>query len=109
MADSIFSTRLTPEKIAGTDNVYSIPIYQRLFEWDKPRITQLLDDMYRTFIKSPETPYYIGMLTSNDNNELIDGQQRFTVMKVGKNSRLMYTRICLSSYQSYQTSIPRRL
>lgn len=79
MADSIFSTRLTPEKIAGTDNVYSIPIYQRLFEWDKPRITQLLDDMYRTFIKSPETPYYIGMLTSNDNNELIDGQQRFTV------------------------------
>ena len=45
MADSIFSTRLTPEKIAGTDNVYSIPIYQRLFEWDKPRITQLLDDM----------------------------------------------------------------
>lgn len=56
MADSIFSTRLTPEKIAGTDNVYSIPIYQRLFEWDKPRITQLLDDMYRTFIKSPETP-----------------------------------------------------
>lgn len=35
--------------------------------------------MYRTFIKSPETPYYIGMLTSNDNNELIDGQQRFTV------------------------------
>ena len=79
MADSIFSTRLPPEKIAGTDNVYSIPIYQRLFEWDKPRITQLLDDMYRTFIKSPETPYYIGMLTSNDNNELIDGQQRFTV------------------------------
>ena len=32
MADSIFSTRLTPEKIAGTDNVYSIPIYQRLIE-----------------------------------------------------------------------------
>ena len=29
MADSIFSTRLTPEKIAGTDNVYSIPMLIR--------------------------------------------------------------------------------
>lgn len=77
-----FSKRFTPELISGSNDIFSIPIYQRLFEWDEPRITQLLNDLKKSYTSSidhPE-PYYIGMLTSNTNNELIDGQQRFTVM-----------------------------
>lgn len=77
-----FSKRYTPESISSTKDIFSIPIYQRLFEWDKPRITQLLYDLKKAYLNSinhPE-PYYIGMLTSNAKNELIDGQQRFTVM-----------------------------
>lgn len=77
-----FSKRYTPEFISSTKDIFSIPIYQRLFEWDEPRIAQLLNDLKKSYlntIKHPE-PYYIGMLTSNAKNELIDGQQRFTVM-----------------------------
>lgn len=74
------SKQQTPFSIASANEVYSIPIYQRLFEWDEARIIQLLDDMLVSFEKDPNQPYYVGMLTSNNNNELIDGQQRFTVM-----------------------------
>ena len=68
--------------ISRTMDIFSIPIYQRLFEWDEPRIIQLLYDLKKAYlntIKHPE-PYYIGMLTSNTKNELIDGQQRFTAI-----------------------------
>ena len=77
-----FSKRYTPESISRTKDIFSIPIYQRLFEWDEPRITQLLYDLKKSYLNTIQhpKPYYIGMLTSNRNNELIDGQQRFTVM-----------------------------
>ncbi len=79
--------RLTPETIGN--KVYCIPLYQRLFEWDSERIKQLLDDL-------KEQPYgkayYIGMLTSTANNDLVDGQQRFTVM--------LLMGIALSAYYS---------
>lgn len=67
--------RLTPETI-GT-KTYSIPLYQRLFEWDGERITQLLNDLKE---QPAEKAYYIGMLTATSKNDLVDGQQRFTVM-----------------------------
>lgn len=76
---------LTPKKIVTDesykDMIFKIPIYQRLFEWDEEKIEQLLNDLYSSFSKNADEPYYIGMLTStrNDNN-LVDGQQRFTVM-----------------------------
>lgn len=77
-----FSKRYTPESISRTKDIFSIPIYQRLFEWDEPRITQLLYDLKKSYLNTIQhpKPYYIGMLTSNRNNELIDGQQRYTVM-----------------------------
>lgn len=77
-----FSKRYTPESISNTKDIFSIPIYQRLFEWDEPRITQLLYDLKKSYLNTIQhpKPYYIGMLTSNGNNELVDGQQRFTVM-----------------------------
>lgn len=75
---------LTP-KIISTDysnEYYKIPIYQRLFEWDSEKIEQLLNDLYSTYQKDcHEEPYYVGMLTSTgEDNNLVDGQQRFTVM-----------------------------
>lgn len=68
--------QLTPETIGSKS--YTIPIYQRLFEWDSERITQLLNDLKGR--QSSGKAYYIGMLTSTANNDLVDGQQRFTVM-----------------------------
>lgn len=80
---------LTPELICKkyADKRYQIPIYQRLFEWDQEKIEQLLNDLYISYKKEPDNPYYVGMLTStidgedlSEGNNLVDGQQRFTVM-----------------------------
>lgn len=73
----------TPDTIAESDLIFSIPLYQRLFEWDKEQIVQLLDDLYSSYKRDSESPYYIGMLTvkkTEKTMELVDGQQRFTAM-----------------------------
>ena len=61
-----------------------IPIYQRLFVWDKNEINKLLDDLYNAFKKNAETPYYIGVITVWANKEgsweVVDGQQRLTFL-----------------------------
>lgn len=73
--------KYTPQIIAGKQCLYSIPIYQRLFEWSADNIVTLLDDLHKTFILSRDNDdYYIGMLTSTTGKELVDGQQRFSVM-----------------------------
>jgi hypothetical protein len=75
--------KLTPSKIVELKYFYSIPIYQRLFEWDADNILTLLDDLKKSFLQTDphgQEDYYIGMLTSTTDNELVDGQQRFTVM-----------------------------
>lgn len=62
---------------------FSIPLYQRLFEWGEEQISQLLDDLYSSYKRNAKLPYYIGMLTAKEtgiSKELVDGQQRFTVM-----------------------------
>ncbi|MBD5411367.1 MAG: DUF262 domain-containing protein [Treponema sp.] len=73
---------LTPAIIVAEnkDKFYTIPIYQRLFEWDDEKIEQMLNDLCSTFEKNCNKPYYIGMLTSTEDDNLVDGQQRFTVM-----------------------------
>lgn len=73
--------KLTPSEIVNGKHFYTIPIYQRLFEWATDNVITLLDDLRGKFVSSEgQDDYFIGMLTSTDNNELIDGQQRFTVM-----------------------------
>ena len=73
--------KLTPSKIVEINYFYTIPIYQRLFEWDTENVITLLDDLMKSFTMSEgKDDYFIGMLTSTVNNELVDGQQRFTVM-----------------------------
>lgn len=76
----------TPKIIAESNLHFTIPIYQRLFEWNKDNIEQLLNDLSESMDSSTDTPYYIGMLTAKTNGndskniELVDGQQRFTIL-----------------------------
>lgn len=85
--------KYTPQIVVEKGTVFTIPLYQRLFEWSVENVVQLMDDLNRAFEKatlmeedSNENDYYIGMLTSTtaeDNGQklqLVDGQQRFTVM-----------------------------
>lgn len=73
--------KYTPDKIAEDNLFYTIPIYQRLFEWDTENIVTLLEDLKKEYEHTDgQGDYYMGMLTSTKDNELVDGQQRFTVM-----------------------------
>lgn len=73
--------KCTPHTIAGKNLFFSIPIYQRLFEWDSENIDTLMEDLMKEYVNTEgKGDYYIGMLTSTKDNELVDGQQRFTVM-----------------------------
>lgn len=76
----------TPKSISKTSDVqFRIPVYQRLFAWDNDAVTCLVKDLKKSYDemlvrKSTELPYYIGLITSTQKYELVDGQQRFTVM-----------------------------
>lgn len=72
--------KYTSETIASSTIVYNIPLYQRLFEWGEKQINGLLNDLYNQFTINSNKDYYIGMLTATHDNELVDGQQRFTVV-----------------------------
>ena len=71
---------LHPDNI---DQFFNIPIYQRLFTWGEEQIRLLLDDLLYKAMTSPKSNHYIGVLTTTNNSDrmdLVDGQQRFTVM-----------------------------
>ena len=75
--------QFTPSSIGELK--YSIPLYQRLFEWDTIQIEQLLSDLHKSFKTNNKKPYYIGMFTvykekGDSQYSLVDGQQRFTVL-----------------------------
>lgn len=75
--------RYTPATIG--QHQFSIPLYQRLFEWEEEQVNQLLQDLYASFKENEKAPYYIGVLTvykssTQDRYSLVDGQQRFTVL-----------------------------
>lgn len=77
--------RYTPEKIVEEKLIFSIPLYQRLFFWGEEQVKGLLYDLKNHFDPDLDngTPYYLGMLScikSGNHYDLIDGQQRFTVM-----------------------------
>ena len=65
---------------------YTIPLYQRNFAWRTEEIHQLLQDVYEACRKNPEGNYYIGSLVvmkrHNGDYEVIDGQQRLTVVSM---------------------------
>ena len=77
--------RYTPEKIVEEKLYFSIPLYQRLFSWGEEQVKGMLFDLKNHFETDNDngTPYYLGMLSciiSGNHYDLIDGQQRFTVM-----------------------------
>ena len=75
----------TPKDIV--EQKFSIPLYQRLFAWTPKEVKKLLSDLKEHFesdqFKKEKNAYYLGMLTTIEREgyiDLIDGQQRFTVM-----------------------------
>ena len=78
-------TKYTPATLVADKNqvLFSIPLYQRLFEWQDQEIKQLLNDLSTASEKTSDQPYYIGMLTTykqKNGFDLVDGQQRFIVL-----------------------------
>lgn len=78
-------TKYTPKDIV--EQKFSIPLYQRLFAWTPREVKKLLYDLKEHFesnrFLNEQNPYYLGMLTTIERDgyiDLIDGQQRFTVM-----------------------------
>ena len=67
-------------------NKYIIPLYQRNFSWRREQIEQLLQDVFTAFNQNPMGNYFIGSLVvlkrSNGDFEVIDGQQRLTVLSL---------------------------
>ncbi|RAX55280.1 hypothetical protein CCY99_00850 [Helicobacter sp. 16-1353] len=65
---------------------YIVPLYQRNFAWEEIEITQLLQDIYESFKKDKESNYFIGTLVVLKRKdgifEIIDGQQRLTVLSL---------------------------
>lgn len=87
--------------IFDEQNKYIIPLYQRNFSWRREQIEQLLQDVFSAFNQNPKGNYYIGSLVvlkrSNGDFEVIDGQQRLTVLSlitkmlgINKEPRLFY-------------------
>ena len=65
---------------------YIIPLYQRNFAWRTDEIQQLLQDAYEAMLKNTSGNYFIGSLVvlkrHNGDFEVIDGQQRLTVISI---------------------------
>lgn len=65
------------------DKRFIIPTYQRPYVWGENQIYKLIDDFWAAY-RNKDSNYFIGTiltsLSSNNNYELIDGQQRFTTL-----------------------------
>ena len=68
------------------ENTYKIPLYQRNFAWEGTEVEKLLQDIYLSFEANHESNYFVGSLTTlkrrNGEYEVIDGQQRLTVLSL---------------------------
>ena len=78
----------TIKKLLTAGDVYTIPVYQRNYEWGREQIEQLLMDVKDYFSEEKDKNYYIGTLIvdklSDRHNhfETIDGQQRLTTINI---------------------------
>lgn len=74
---------LNVEQLFGSQ--YIIPLYQRNFAWGEEEIKRLLQDIYESMIRD-EQQYFVGSLVviqrKNSAYEVIDGQQRLTVLSL---------------------------
>jgi hypothetical protein len=64
---------------------YVIPSYQRPYSWTVDNVTELLDDIYQSYI-SNNAEYFVGSMicvNKGDNKfEVVDGQQRLTTLSL---------------------------
>ena len=62
----------------------NIPFYQRPYQWEKERISLLINDYFDNLTFQENDKYFIGSLVTtikeNDFHNLIDGQQRITTI-----------------------------
>ena len=59
---------------------FIIPDYQRTFSWEKDQCEVFFDDLYEQS-KSPRN-YFFGNILLEENNEIVDGQQRLTTIVI---------------------------
>lgn len=64
---------------------YVIPLYQRNFAWGEEQISRLLQDIYES-MRTDDKNFYVGSLIvlqrGNGEFEVIDGQQRLTILSI---------------------------
>lgn len=62
---------------------YVVPSYQRHYVWEEDNINALLEDINDNYIQKNDEEYFLGSFiiqAQNDNNDLLDGQQRITTL-----------------------------
>lgn len=87
MGSNTFSTALKSVKEILDYNqkvAFSIPVYQRPYVWGEHEISNLLNDIYASYTRNPDSQYFIGNVymysTGDAAFDIIDGQQRFTTL-----------------------------
>ena len=77
---------------------YIIPLYQRNFAWGEEQISRFLQDIYES-MRSGDKHFYIGSLVvlqrGNGEFEVIDGQQRLTMLSIISGILDMGIHLCL--------------
>lgn len=73
-----------PIKKLLTDGIYTIPDYQREYDWDDEQINELIEDINEI---EPNDSYFIGHMVfegkrNGDFFTVIDGQQRITTITI---------------------------
>ena len=73
-------------RFLGTDQQFTIPIFQRRYSWEEPQCKKLFDDIIMIG-ESPEESYYLGTVVHIEGEykmiptyRVFDGQQRLTTL-----------------------------
>lgn len=87
--EKIMANYKSESKHLGDDDFFkksfNIPIYQRLYVWENIQVKTLIDDLVRAYEHDAGHEYYLGgivVVENADKFDLIDGQQRFTTLKI---------------------------
>ena len=70
---------------------FEVPVYQRPYRWEADPVKQLWNDIISFYMEDPikaadnKVKYFLGPIVTfweNDTNQIIDGQQRITTIKI---------------------------
>ncbi len=87
MSKPIEATEESLANILLSNSGYSIPWYQRPYAWEEEHVTDLFDDLYRSYKSGTTEGYFLGSIVltdeqSNKEKGIIDGQQRLTTLTI---------------------------